>query len=183
MEYAKKISFLVGTYAKIASQKYYISELSNILQTSKKVIDIKKGFTYEKGLRSRVLVVYVVEGKAQQIDELLNDQIREDRYRYISYQNLPSQEKLLAMYYNDMKNVKAKYETLYNMNLKDEVMYDDMNSVTLEKAIMDVKINQNNLFLSAEKGLGKFENNVVVIINLKMKVEAWKQLTEEYMLR
>ena len=64
MEYTKKIGFLVGTYVRLASPKHYISELSNILGTSKRVIDIKKGFTYEKGLRSRVLVVYAVEREA-----------------------------------------------------------------------------------------------------------------------
>ena len=42
MEYTKKIGFLVGTYVKIASPKYYIIELSNILETTNKVIDIKK---------------------------------------------------------------------------------------------------------------------------------------------
>ena len=34
MEYTKKIGFLVGTYVKIASPKYYITELSNILEKS-----------------------------------------------------------------------------------------------------------------------------------------------------
>ena len=45
------------------------------------------------------------------------------------------------MYYNDIKNSIANYETLFNVNLKDEVMYDDSNSGTLEKALMDAKRN------------------------------------------
>ena len=52
-----------------------------------------------------------------------------------------------------MKNAKAKYETLFNMNLKDTVMYNDLNSRILEKALIEVKRNQNNLFLAAEQGL------------------------------
>ena len=52
-----------------------------------------------------------------------------------------------------MKNAKAKYETLLNMNLKDTVMYNDLNSRILEKALIEVKRNQNNLFLAAEQGL------------------------------
>ena len=67
MEHVKKIGFIVGTYAKIASLKYYIIELSTILGITKKVIDIKKGFTYEKGLRSKVLVVYAVEKKLSRL--------------------------------------------------------------------------------------------------------------------
>jgi len=180
MEYTKKIGFLVGTYVRVASPKYYIDELSKILKTSAKVIDIKKGFTFEKGLRTKALIVYAIEREAQMIDEILNDNVRNKRYRYISYRNSPSQEKLAAMHYNDMANVKAKYETLYNINLNDEVMYENNESVTLEKALMDEKINGHNLFLAAEQGSGKFENDVTVIINPRMKVEAWKWLSEEY---
>ena len=69
MEYTKKIGTLVGTYIKIASPKYCIIELSNILEIINKVIDIKKWFTYEKGLQSKVLVVYAIEKEAKQIDE------------------------------------------------------------------------------------------------------------------
>ena len=180
MEYTKKIGFLVGAYVKIASPKYYINELSNIIETTQKVIDIKKSYTYEKGLRSRVLVVYAIESEAKEIDEWLSEKVQEKRYRYISYRNSPSQEKLSAMYFNDMKNVKAKYETLFNVQLKDEVMYDDSTTVTLEKALMDAKVKENKLFLAAEQGSGKYENDVTVILNPKMKVEAWKWLTEEY---
>ena len=64
MKYTKKIGFLVGTYVKIALPKYYIIELSNTLEITNKIIDIKKGFTYEKSFQSKVLVVYAVEKKS-----------------------------------------------------------------------------------------------------------------------
>ena len=59
-------------------------------------------------------------------------------------------------------------------------MHGDPNSGTLEKALIYTKRNQNNLFLAAEQGSGKFEIDVIVIINLKMKVEVWNRITEEY---
>ena len=37
------------------------------------------------------------------------------------------------------------------MNLKNEVMYNDSNYGTLEKALMNTKKNQNNLFLAVEQ--------------------------------
>ena len=43
------------------------------------------------------------------------------------------------------------------MNLKDKVICDNSNSRTLEKALMDAKRNQNNLFLAAEQGLGNLK--------------------------
>ena len=65
VEYTKKIGFLVGAYVKIALPKYYIKELSKILGIPKKVLDIKKSFAYEKGLRSRVLIAYAIERRAK----------------------------------------------------------------------------------------------------------------------
>jgi len=180
MEYTKKIGFLVGTYVRVASLKYYIDELKKILKTSAKVIDIKKGVTWEKGLKTKALIVYAIEREAKVIDEILIENVKNMRYRYISYRNSPSQEKMAAMHHNEMANGKAKYETLYNINLKDEVRYDDEQSVTLEKALMDETSNGHNLFLAAEQGSGKFENDVTVIINPRVKVEAWKWLSEEY---
>ena len=180
MEYTKKIGFLVGTYVRVASPRYYIDELNKILKTSAKVIDIKKGFTWEKGLKTKALIVYAIEREAKVIDEILIENVDNMRYRYVSYRNSPSQEKLAAMHHNEMANGKAKYETLYNINLKDEVRYDDEQSVTLEQALMDEKSNGHNLFLAAEQGSGKFENDVTVIINPRVKVEAWKWLSEEY---
>ena len=42
MEYIKKIGFIVGTYVKLASPKYYIEELSNNMKLEERSIDIKK---------------------------------------------------------------------------------------------------------------------------------------------
>ena len=45
-----------------------------------------------------------------------------------------------------MKNAKAKYEILFNINLKDTIMHNDSNSGILEKALIEAKRNQNNFF-------------------------------------
>ena len=57
------------------------------------------------------------------------------------------------MYYNDMKNAKAKYETLFDVHLTNKVEYEDYDnlvSVMLEEVLMDTKVNETNLFLAAE---------------------------------
>ena len=45
---------------------------------------------------------------------------------------------------------------------------------------MDAKVKDNKLFLAAEQGSGKYENDVTVMINPKTKVEVWKWLAEEH---
>ena len=65
-----------------------------------------------------------------------------------------------------MKNLKAKCETMCNVSLKDFVFIPDTRSYQkLEKHLMTLKHNNNQLFLAAEQGLGKFEQDVTVVIN------------------
>ena len=72
MEYTNRIGFLTGTYVRIASPKYYIADLTKRLNIREKIIDVKKEYTYEKGQRSKVLVIYATEEKADQINEQLS---------------------------------------------------------------------------------------------------------------
>ena len=48
--------------------------------------------------------------------------MKSPRSKYVSYRNSTSKDRLAAMYYNDMKNGKGKYETLENENLKVKVL-------------------------------------------------------------
>ena len=49
MEYTTKIGFLTGTYVKVASLKYYISDLQRRLDINCNLIKVKKEYTYDKG--------------------------------------------------------------------------------------------------------------------------------------
>ena len=79
-----------------------------------------------------------------------------------------------------MRNGKAKCETLFNVNLQYKVMEKEKDSfVSLETLVMNTEKNEHNLFLAAEKGAGKFKNDVTVIMNPKTKKIAKKWLAEE----
>ena len=55
------------------------------------------------------------------------------------------------MCHNDKKNAKARHETLLIMNLKTEAWKTNIdNHVSLEKKLMEVKSNNDNVFLAAE---------------------------------
>ena len=47
--------------------------------------------------------------------------MKSPRYKYVSYKKTTSEERLAAMHHNDVRNNKAKFETLYDIKLKDEV--------------------------------------------------------------
>ena len=58
---------------------------------------------------------------------------------------------------------------------------DNGSYVSLENMLIDAKINEHNLFLAAEQGAGKYQNNVTVVINPKIKENSRKWLVEEYL--
>ena len=98
----------------------------------------------------------------------------------MSYKKTASEERLAAMHHNDVKNIKVKYETLHDMNLKEEVW--DTNSsryITLESILMKLTHKNHPLFLAVEQGAGKFENNVNAVLNPRVKNQAKCWLSQE----
>ena len=133
------------------------------------MIDIKKKFTHEHVTRSKVLTVHAIEPEAKDTDEILCN-LKSTRCQHVSCRNSMSQERVAAMCYDEMRNGKAKHETLFNVNLKDKVMDKEKDSyVSLETLLMNAKKNEHNLFLAAEKGARKFKQDVTVMMNSKTK--------------
>ena len=182
MEYTKRIGFLTGPCVKIASPKQYIKELNNHLKIQEGIIDVRKKWTYENGSRSKVLVVNAIESKADEINESLCS-MNSKRYRYISYKKSTTQERMRAMYHNDANNAKGKYEILENVNLDDEVINQENDEkMLLENVLMTVQKGGQFLFLAAEKGEGKFNNGVIVVLNPKTQKQARRWIVDEYLL-
>ena len=180
LEYTKKIRFLSGTYVKLASLDYYINKIIEEMNLEDNTIDIKKRFTYERNTRSKVLTVYAIEEEAKEVDEKLCELVSPG-YKYVSYRNTSSDERLVAMYHNERKNIKSRYETLYNVNLKDEVWDGERNKyVKLEKVLMEASNNNDQLFLAVEQGAGKYKKDVNVVINPKTRIKSRQWLVKEY---
>ena len=91
---------------------------------------------------------------------------------------MPSQ-RIAAMHANEITNVKARYELLYQANLGDQIMYDNQ-QYNLEDLILNQKEHRQKLFLAVEQTLGPNENCVQVIINPKLKNKARKWIVEVY---
>ena len=116
----------------------------------------------------------MIESRAKEIDELLC-LLKSPRFKYISYRNTTSQERLKAMYHNDNNNAKGKYEILENMSLNDEVINETNDKmILLEHVLIKVEKGGQYLFLAAEQGDGRYKNRVIVVLNPKMQQQARK---------
>ena len=180
MEYVNKIGYLTGTYVKLASSEYYIEDINSRLGISNGIVDIKKEYTYEKGKRSKVLMVYVISSQVKQVLDGMS-KMKTTRYKFVSYKHTTSEERLASMHYNDMKNIKAKYESLNNAMLKERIMVESRRQELLETVIMKAQHNGQNLFLAAEQGSGSFADSVTVVVNPKMTNRAKQWIAVDYL--
>jgi hypothetical protein len=121
IEYTNRIGYLTGIYVKIASPKYYIKDIKEKLNITEKLIDVKKEFIYEKGKYSKVLMVYATENDADQINEEFS-KLKLGYYQYVSYKKISSDKRLGSIHYNEMINIKARYEILFDASLNERVL-------------------------------------------------------------
>ena len=84
MYYVQRIGFLTGPNVNLASLDLYIKEILQLAKLDLEVIEIKKKITFEKKTSSKVLMIYAVQDKAQEIDEQIYNTTF-SRFKYISY--------------------------------------------------------------------------------------------------
>ena len=133
------MGFLTGPCVKLASPKQCVNELNERLTTEEGSIDVKKQFTYDKGSRSKVLVIYAIESEAREVDEM-SCVMKSPRCKHVSYRQTTAQDRLAAMHNNEMKNRNGKCKTLENVKLNDEVLDEIKDEhVSLETALMDAE--------------------------------------------
>ena len=65
----------------------------------------------------------------------------------------------------------TRYETLFNVKLKDMVKFKD-DDYLLGQLLKEVNYNNCLLFLAAEQGAGRYENDMHIVVNPRVKVKA-----------
>ena len=98
-EHVNKVGHLTGTHVKLASEEYYINDISKRLKLKDGTINIKKEHTYERGKRSKVLTVHVIQSKVATVTDQLST-LTNTRYQFISYRKTTSEERLASMHHN-----------------------------------------------------------------------------------
>ena len=178
MEYVQRVGFLTGPYVQLASPEEYVKEINSIANIDPGCIEIKKHVTHEKGVGSKVFMIYAIQSEAKEIDQkLFNAQFK--RFKYASYKLSDSDQRLALMYKNDIINTKARFETLYNIKVS-QVVYQGDKKTTLAEVILKASHGDEKLFLVLEQGSGKFKEHTNVVLNPKLKNRARQWLLTEY---
>ena len=73
-------------------------------------------------MRSKMIVIYTIKKEAQEIDLHLT-KIKMPTFQYFSFKHSLSEERIAAIHTNELINVKARYETLFNVNLELNMKY------------------------------------------------------------
>ena len=137
MEFTKKIGFIIGPYVKFALIDLYSEKMVLKLKYFDRSIELKKQMTYERGMKSKVLVVYVVEEEADIIDtEIIQQKFR--NFKYLSYKRSTLAQRMAVMHSNKLLNINACYEILFNTNLDKLVLFKDK-QMKLEEVIREQK--------------------------------------------
>ena len=120
MEHVQRIGFLSGPHVQLAASPHYVKEINEEALVNYGSIEIKKRITCEKGVASKALMVHAIVKDAAKIDKKLVE-AKFKGFRCLSHKLSDSDQRLAAMHNNDMINVKARFETLHNTNLKETI--------------------------------------------------------------
>ena len=176
--FTKRIGFIVGPHVESASNEHYATQLVESINESMDVLEVKKQVTFDRKLRSKVLIVHGLEDEANRIDVELSSK-KYPGFRYVSYKSSTMQQRLAAMHYNDVINIKSRYEILFDASVVDKVLFNGKEGI-LKEILLNVEDNEDRLFMAVEQGSGKGRNNIQVILNPGKKYKARKWLVEMY---
>lgn len=128
MDCANKLGFFIGPHMQLADPKHCIKDMNEKIQLDKGIIGIKKQCALKKRRREMVLMTYAIESKAKEVNELMGN-TEDPKHRYASCRNVSSDERLAATHFNSMKNIKARCETLFNVNAQEAVCDSEKSSL------------------------------------------------------
>ena len=117
---------------------------------------------------------------SKKIDEMLTE-LKMDGLKHVSLKHATTEERLVAMHCNEMKNVKARRETLFIVR-KWQLIKTKDETTSVEQLIRNIKVNGVNLFLVVEQDSGQFVNDVQVVMNPVRKIEATSWIVHEHAL-
>ena len=106
---------------------------------------------YENRYWSRRLVVYGVLSKREILDNTLQELeiLRIEDIKYISFKNTSSNNKVRALYLNNITNIKVRFKTLKNTNVLEVTEYEGKKG-SLREILLRIKYNKTHLFVGVE---------------------------------
>ena len=152
-----------------------------MLQIPEGIVEVRKEVIYQKNYKSKYLVIYSIQSLWKQIDEQLQIASFQSgqHTKYISFKYTSPDIKLGTLHSNNISNIVAKYEVLYNININDKVS-NRVQSNLVRDLLLNALHKENQLFLSAKQGSGKYSNDILVIPNPKCKYNAHEWIFTMY---
>ena len=90
-------------------------------------------------------------------------ELKIDRVRHVYFEHKSTEERLAETHCNEMENIKAHYETLFNVRKRKMIKTND-ETLSVEQLIRNIKANEAH-FLGIEQGSGKFTYDLHFSIN------------------
>ena len=87
-------------------------------------------------------------------------------FQYLSFKHSSVEERITAMHVNKLINIKARYKTLYNVNVDQTVKYEE-NKKKLGQILKGANHNGCLLFLVIENGSSIKVADVYMVIKIK----------------
>ena len=84
------------------------------MKLEEEIIEIKKQCVYEQDVRSKVLTMNVTSSNSEKVSKMLTE-IKINGMRHVSFAHATSEERRVATYCNEMKNVKTRCKTLFDV--------------------------------------------------------------------
>jgi len=127
----------------------------------------KRETVFQQRYNSKVLIIYSILSKAEEIDKALMALKLWDRLhmRYVLFKGTSVNDRLGTLYTNNIINInsKAKYKVLEDVPFN-QIIIVDRRRMWMKDYPLSLKEGSNYLFLSAEKRLGKYSSNILVNI-------------------
>ena len=93
----------------------------------------------------------------------------------MSFRDTNPEIRIGTLHCNNIKNVKAKYKILFNININETIQLNNKNT---KDCTLDAKKNSKSIFLAAEQGSSKHVNDIQVMPDPKMKCKVREWITK-----
>ena len=105
---------------------WYKSEIVSVTGYYDSRFELRKEAIYEQGYRSRCIVVYMILSKRDEIDSILQTKeiANMEDIKFISFKNTTTKDKVSALHINEINNVPVRFESLLEVNAKEEAIYE-----------------------------------------------------------
>ena len=93
-----------------------------------------------------------------------------DNIKYISFKYSTSNNKVGSLYLNNISNIKVCFETIKQVNVLEKAISSDQEG-RVREILLSIKHNNTQLFVEVEQGKRVNQNDIHILISIKLRAE------------